>query len=207
MDQGIMPSPDIPLESIQPSQPEGGVSQQLQKSRGSDPNALTSSNDSSSPAYAQLGRLGGSTSEQPRSSQIVDHGPEASLGFDFSGLTPDFLRTIVPQVAQEAGVSPESLASSPSTKPLLGDAEGKESVIKGLCEQAIRRGERQCIWLCIPHNRFWIAKNVSLTQNGKPLAIYNLRKELTWWKRVSLKSAIGVQMAEVYFWILGSNVS
>ena len=88
--------------------------------------------------------------------------------------------------------NPQELQPSQSSEPLLNEIEGKESVIRKHCEDAIRRGDTQCIWLCIPQNKTWVARDIPLSSNGKPLAIYDLRKQLSWWKRIALKSAVGL---------------
>jgi hypothetical protein len=45
--------------------------------------------------------------------------------------------------------------------------------------------------------RRWIAKDIQLGVEEKPLGIYELRKLSGWWKRHSLYSAVGVKEIKV----------
>jgi hypothetical protein len=74
---------------------------------------------------------------------------------------------------------------------------GKPSVIHAYCQHAIDNGHKECIWLGIQRGRRWIAKDIQLGVEEKPLGIYELRKLSGWWKRHSLFSAVGVKEIKV----------
>ena len=70
---------------------------------------------------------------------------------------------------------------------------GKETVIKGYCQRAITAGYKNCIWLCMRRGNRTIAKDIPLSEIDEPLDICGLRKQLGWWKRHSLYSAVAVK--------------
>lgn len=82
-------------------------------------------------------------------------------------------------------------------KTLPPQEQGKPSVIKWYCEQAMdtRGKESECIWVCFKRGQRWIAKDVQLSE--RPLGVYELRRLCGWWKRHSLFSAVGVQEVKV----------
>lgn len=77
---------------------------------------------------------------------------------------------------------------------------GQESVLKPLCEQALKKGLNRCVWLCFPHHRTVTTKHVPLLvdagQDGAT-EVFDLRKQLKWKDRYSLYSVIGVTEVEV----------
>jgi hypothetical protein len=88
-------------------------------------------------------------------------------------------------------VSPGSVFRSPEVE------RGKPSAIHSYCQRAIDQGYKECIWLGMQRGRRWIAKDIQLGVEEKPLGIYELRKLSGWWKRHSLFSAVGVKEIKV----------
>jgi len=72
---------------------------------------------------------------------------------------------------------------------------GKPSLLMSYCAQAISHGglEAECIWLCMPNGRKWIAKDIKFDTENPTLGIEQLRKQYGWLKRRSLFSAVGVK--------------
>jgi hypothetical protein len=102
-----------------------------------------------------------------------------------------------PSLENPLVIAPQPRLTGPVFRELQDVECGKPSVINSYCQQAIDRGHRECIWFCIKRGRRWIAKDIQLRIEDRPLGIYELRKQCGWWKRHSLFSAVGVKEIKV----------
>ena len=109
---------------------------------------------------------------------------------------PDTLvaRPIVP----ESGRSGHIVDPKSTCFLSLLNNNGKPSKIQSLCNHAINTRYTECVWLCYSHNEKYFARDIKIHPEGTPLEISSLRKRCGWWKRISLRSAVGVRLVKVF---------
>lgn len=106
----------------------------------------------------------------------------------------------MPPQHSDGGETPPSLRPGtddrdPKESPpaCLSEESGLPSVVADYCQQALKNGHEECIWLCMKRGGRFIAKDIPLNTDECTVGLEDIRKRSSWWKRHSLYSAVGVK--------------
>ena len=91
----------------------------------------------------------------------------------------------------------DDIEAQQNTILLQDDCDGKASIINDYCADAVRHGKEECFWICVPHHRRIIAKDIAMPSDKPTFQLHDLANECGWWKRWSLYSAIRFKEVEV----------